>query len=135
MCIHPLLGGLVAEMQGGGVPVHSNISISYRSSVLCALYCAAPTEPEQTRVDYLLDKNTNSGNLKTCTLLPCLNLILGFKVDLILWKLSRSVFCLFDIRFIYITVTIVLQWCSITCLTCTRDTRHTSCHPCQRPAK
>lgn len=31
---YPLLGGLVAEMQGGGVPVHSYVSISYRGPVL-----------------------------------------------------------------------------------------------------
>lgn len=90
---------------------------------------------KRTQVDYLLDKNTNSGSLKTCTSLQCLNLILGSIVDLILWKISRSVFCLFDIRLIYITVTCINTWCSIMCLTCTRDTRHTSCHPCQRPVK
>lgn len=93
-------------MQGGGVPVHSNISISYRGSVLCALYCAAPTEPEKTATSRLLI-GQNSGSLKTCTSLSWLNLILGFMVDLILWKISRSVFCLFDIRLIYITATIV----------------------------
>lgn len=45
LCIYPLLGGLVAEMQGSGVPVHSDISISYRGPVLRALYCATPAEP------------------------------------------------------------------------------------------
>lgn len=48
VCVYPLLGGLVAEVQGGGVPVHSNISIPYRGSVLCTLYCAASTEPGNT---------------------------------------------------------------------------------------
>lgn len=48
MCVYPLLGGLVAEVQGGGVPVHSNISVSHRGSVLCALYCAASAEPANT---------------------------------------------------------------------------------------
>ena len=46
---YPLLGGLVAEVQGCGVPVHSYISVSYRGSVLRTLYCAASTEPETHR--------------------------------------------------------------------------------------
>lgn len=48
VCVYPLLGGLVAQVQGGGVPVHSNISITYRGSVLCTLYCAASAEPRNT---------------------------------------------------------------------------------------
>ena len=44
---YPLLGGLVAKVQGSGVPVNSYISISYRGSVLCTLYCTASTEPER----------------------------------------------------------------------------------------
>ena len=48
---HPLLGGLVAEVQGSGVPVHSNISIPNTGSVLCAVYCTASTEPGNIRME------------------------------------------------------------------------------------
>lgn len=46
LCFYPLLGGLIAEVQGGGVPVYGNISIAQRSPVICALYHAASAEPK-----------------------------------------------------------------------------------------
>lgn len=49
VCFYPFLGGLVAEVQGSGVPVYSNISISQRGSVICALYHAASAEPGNTQ--------------------------------------------------------------------------------------
>ena len=67
VCVfYPLLGGLVAEVQGGGVPVHSYISISYRCSVLCTLYCTASTEPERHKHTHRYSTVTykGSGNLE-----------------------------------------------------------------------
>lgn len=46
VAFHPLLGGLIAEVQGGGVPVHGDISISQRGSVIGAVDHAASAEPE-----------------------------------------------------------------------------------------
>lgn len=50
MCFYPLLGGLVAEVQGGGVPVHSDVGVPYRGSVVCALDQTASTEPGNTQL-------------------------------------------------------------------------------------
>lgn len=48
--LYPLLGGLVAEVQGSWIPVYSYVSISYRSSVFCALYRTASAEPANTQM-------------------------------------------------------------------------------------
>lgn len=91
---HPLLWGLVTEVQGSWVPVHSYVSISDRSSVFCALYCTASTEPRITqtwvRTNSSLVNQTKLASIKQSALVQ-------------LVPISPRP-------------------------TCTRDTRHTSCH-------
>lgn len=57
VCFYPLLGGLVAEVQGSGVPVYGDIRISQRGSVICALYHAASAEPGNTQGFFFVESS------------------------------------------------------------------------------
>lgn len=68
LVLYPFLRGLVAQVERGGVPVHSDVGIAHTSPVLCALNLAATAESESKGWMWSVKRPITSTLIQFCSL-------------------------------------------------------------------